>query len=195
MEISLLLYGVFLLAIGAGRLIELRLSRKHQQAMLARGIKRAPDPAFRWIVALHSTVLAGSFLEVWLFKRPFIPLLAVPMLVLFALANMLRWWVIATMAEHWNVQVMDSLSLGVVTRGPFRYIRHPNYLAVFVELLTVPLIHSAYLTAILGSLAHLLILRSRIVHEEAVLMDDPGYRAAMASKPRFIPVLKLGAKK
>ena len=116
-----------------------------------------------------------------------IALLTLPMMVLFVLANLLRWWVIVTMAEHWNVQVMQSLSLGVVTHGPFQYIRHPNYVAIFVEMLTIPLVHTAYLTAILGTLAHLWILRSRIVHEEAVLMASPEYRAAMGLKPRFIP--------
>lgn len=195
MEISVLVYAVFLLAVGVGRLLEMRISRQHQQSLMARGIREGRDPAFGWIVVLHVGVLAGSFAEVWALRRPFIPLLAIPMLVLFVLANLLRWWVIATMAEHWNVRVMESLSLGVVTHGPFRFIRHPNYLALFVEMLAIPLIHTAYLTALIGGIVHVLILRSRIVHEEAVLMASPDYRAAMGPKPRFIPSVALPKKK
>ena len=184
---SVVVYTLFLIAVGLGRLAEMGISRRHQRAMAARGATKIAEPHFRWMVLLHGGVLVGAALEVWLLARPFIPALAIPMIVLFVLSNMLRWWVIRTMAEHWNVQVVNSLELGVVTSGPFRWIRHPNYLAVFVELLAVPLIHTAWLTALLGGLAHIEVLRRRIVVEEAVLLANPDYRAAMGHKPRFIP--------
>jgi methyltransferase len=84
---------------------------------------------------------------------------------------------------------MDSLALGVVTGGPYRFVRHPNYVAVFVELAALPLVHGAYLTAILGATVHVWVLRQRIGAEEAVLHADPAYRTAMAAKPRFVPRL------
>jgi methyltransferase len=182
-----IVYTLFLIAVGLGRLVEMGISRRHQRALAARGAAKVAEPHFRLMVLLHGGVLVGAALEVWLLARPFISGLAIPMLALFVLSNILRWWVIRTMAEHWNVQVVDSLELGVVTRGPFRWIRHPNYLAVFVELLAVPLIHTAWLTALLGGLAHIEVLRRRIAVEEAVLLANPVYRAAMGSKPRFIP--------
>ena len=80
------------------------------------------------------------------------------------------------------------MPLGVVTAGPYRFVRHPNYVAVFVELLALPLVHGAYLTAVAGTLLHLLILRRRVSLEESVLMADEGYRRAFADKPRFIPM-------
>jgi len=76
------------------------------------------------------------------------------MLALFVAANIVRWWVIRTLGEHWNVQVMDSTKLGVITTGPFRYVRHPNYAAVFVEMIALPLIHTAWMTALVGAIAH-----------------------------------------
>jgi methyltransferase len=103
------------------------------------------------------------------------------------LANALRWWVMRAMAGHWNVQVMNTVELGVVTDGPFRWIRHPNYAAVFLELTAIPLLHSAWLTALLGTFAHIWVLRQRITIEEAVLLADPIYRVVMGPKPRFIP--------
>jgi methyltransferase len=85
--------------------------------------------------------------------------------------------------------VMDSTGMGVVTSGPFRYVRHPNYAAVFVEMLALPLMHCAWITAITGSLAHALVLSQRLATEERVLFSDAKYRAAMSGKPRFVPGL------
>jgi len=180
-------YTVLLATVGLGRLAELRISGRHQRQLASRGVARVPEPRFRWMVLLHGGVLFGAALEVWLLKRPFIRALAIPMGLIWLLANGLRWWVIRTMAEHWNVQVMDSMQLGVVTGGPFRWIRHPNYLAVFVELLALPLLHSAWLTAFGGALAHIWVLRQRIALEERILLADPAYRALMGPKPRFVP--------
>ena len=184
---SVIRYTLLLAVVGLGRLAELRISRRHQRQLGSRGIARLPEPSFRWMVLLHGGVLCGAALEVWLLKRRLIRALAIPMGILWLLANGLRWWVIHTMAEHWNVQVMDSVQLGVVTGGPFRWIRHPNYLAVFVELLALPLIHSAWLTALGGTLAHIQVLRQRIALEERILLADPAYRTLMEAKPRFLP--------
>jgi methyltransferase len=84
---------------------------------------------------------------------------------------------------------MNSTGMGVITAGPFRYVRHPNYAAVFVEMLTLPLIHCAWITAGLGSAAHVLVLSRRIATEERVLFSDAHYREAMYGKPRFLPGL------
>lgn len=186
---NVVLYALFLAAVGIGRLAEMSISRRHQHALSKRGAVKVSQPDFRWMVLLHGGVLAGAALEVWLLERPLVTAVAIPMIVVFLLSNALRWWVIFTLADHWNVQVMNSLALGVVTRGPFRWIRHPNYLAVFLELLAVPLIHTAWLTAAAGSLAHVSILRSRIAAEECMLLAHPAYREAMGAKPRFIPGL------
>jgi methyltransferase len=167
--------------------VELAMSRQHQRELATRGIPKAHDPCFRWMVMLHAGVLAGAAIEVWLLRRPLIPVLATAMAVLFALANVLRWWVILTLGAHWNVQVMDSAGLGVIDRGPFRLVRHPNYAAVFLELAALPLIHTAWLTALIGSSAHVWVLSRRLAVEEAVLLEHPEYRATMAGKPRFVP--------
>ena len=86
------------------------------------------------MVALHTGILAGAVIEVLAFDRPFVLALAIPALGLVVLATALRLWVIATLGLHWNVRVVRSAALGVVTAGPYRFVRHPNYVAVFVEL-------------------------------------------------------------
>jgi methyltransferase len=189
MDVSVYLFLGLLLAVGLLRLVEMRISRRHQKEMATRGAAKVDEPKFRWMVLLHTAVLIGAALEVVFLKRPFLPWLAAPMFAIFIAANALRWWVIRSLGAHWNVQVVDSTRLGVVTSGPFRYVRHPNYAAVFSELLALPLIHTAWITATAGALAHIGVLAQRLSTEERVLLANPDYRAAMSGKPRFLPGL------
>ena len=94
---------------------------------------------------------------------------------------------IQTLGPHWNVGVMDSTRQGVVDTGPYRWVRHPNYTAVFVELLALPLVHTAWITAALGGVAHLFVLRARVAAEDRVLLANADYAARMGRKPRFFP--------
>jgi len=189
MDLSVILFLGLLLAVALLRLLELRISKRHQQEMLGRGAVKVEDPRFRWMVLLHTGVLLGAALEVVFLRRPFIPPLAAAMFAIFLAANAVRLWVIRTLGEHWNVQVMDSTRLGVVSSGPFRYVRHPNYGAVFAEMLALPLIHTAWITAAAGAVAHIAVLSQRLSTEERVLLANPEYRALMAGKPRFLPGL------
>ena len=181
------LYLALLGAVGAWRLAEMRISRAHQRALAARGLGRAPDPVFPYMVGLHTAILVGAAVEVIVTRPAFVAPLFVAALVVFVAANGLRLWVIRTMADHWNVNVVGSLSLGVVSGGPFRFVRHPNYAAVFAELVALPLIGGAYVTAELGAVLHVLVLARRIADEERVLLADATYRRVMGSKPRFVP--------
>lgn len=189
MDLSVIAFLALLVVVSALRFFELRISRRHQQRMLARGATKIAEPRFRWMVALHTAVLLGAALEVIFLHRPFIPALAVSMFLIFLAANAVRWWVIRTLGEHWNVQVVDSTRLGVISSGPFRFVRHPNYAAVFAEMIALPLIHTAWITALAGAVAHATVLAQRLATEERVLFADPAYRAAMAGKPRFLPGL------
>jgi len=157
--------------------------------MIAHGATKVEEPRFRWIVLLHTAVLVGAALEVVLLHRPFFPVLAAVMLLLFLGGNAVRLWVVRTMGQHWNVQVMNSTSLGVVTSGPFRFVRHPNYAAIFVEMFSLPLIHTAWITALLGCVGFAVTISQRLAVEEGVLLANPQYRDAMAGKPRFVPGL------
>jgi methyltransferase len=189
MDISVIAFLGLLLAVALLRLFELRVSTRHRQEMIARGATKVHEPRFRWIVLLHTAVLIGAALEVVLLRRPFIPILAAVMFLLFLGSNAVRLWVVRTMGKHWNVQVMNSTNLGVVTSGPFRFVRHPNYAAIFVELFSLPLIHTAWITALLGVAGYAVTISQRFAVEEKVLFANPDYRAAMAGKPRFLPGL------
>jgi len=183
-------YLGLLVAVGVGRLLEMRLSRRHQRELQALGFARQPERGFALMVSLHTGVLLAAAVEVLWARRPLIVGLAVPALLAFLLANVLRWWVIRTMAAHWNVNVVNSLALGVVTGGPYRFVRHPNYVAVFVELVALPLVHTAWVTALVATALHAIVLRRRLALEESVLDAEPAYRAQMGDKPRFVPRLR-----
>ena len=187
MTLTLWLYWALLLAIGAVRLAELRVSRRRQRGLAAQGVARAPEPHFRAMVILHTGLLLGAGGEATWSGRAPVPAISAAALLLVAAAIALRLWVIATLGPHWNVQIMDSAPLGVVTDGPFRWIRHPNYVAVFVELFALPLVHAAWTTAIVGTAVHVWVLSHRIRAEEAVLLAHAAYRETMAHKPRFVP--------
>lgn len=189
MELSAKLYLALLGVVALLRLVELQISRAHQAGMVARGAARVREPRFWWMVTLHGAVLTGAAAEVIFLRRPFLAALAAPMFALFLTANAVRWWVIRTLGQHWNVRVMDSTNLGVITTGPFRFVRHPNYAAVFVEMLALPLIHAAWLTAVIGAAAHAAVLAQRLATEERILFASQEYRHAMAGKPRFLPGL------
>jgi methyltransferase len=191
MELSapFLLFGALVLAVAALRVFELNLSHRRTAALIAAGASRVPEPHFRAMVALHGGILIGCLIESWLRARPPGAALTLAMLALVLAANALRLWVIATLGRHWNVRIIASLPLGVVSQGPFRLIRHPNYLAVFVELLALPLAGGAWSTAAVGAVLHAWVLQQRIRCEERMLMSDAEYRARMGHKSRFIPGL------
>jgi isoprenylcysteine carboxyl methyltransferase (ICMT) family protein YpbQ len=193
MDVGVNGFLVLLAAVGVLRGVELVISQRHRRTLRERGAHEPQDPSFVWMALLHAAILIGAALEVVILHRPLVPWLAMVMATMFVLANIVRWWAIRTLGLHWNVRVVDSAHLGVVTSGPFRFVRHPNYAAVFVELWALPLIHTAWITAIVGSVAHLWVLSKRIGIEETVLHDDPTYGSAMAHKPRFVPSL-LGTK-
>jgi methyltransferase len=180
-------YLWLLVLVAIGRLAELRISRRNQRRLEKRGVRKIPEPHFRWMVLLHGGVIVCAGVEVLLLHRSLIPALAISMAVLFVLANLLRWWVIRTLAGHWNVEVMESSRVGVVSSGPYRWVRHPNYVAVMVEIFSLPMIHTAWITAVVGTLGDLEILRRRIKVEDGFLMSNPAYRLAMGGKPRFFP--------
>lgn len=176
-----------LAAVGIQRIVELRLSKRHQRNLVAKGVVKTAEPQFVWMVVLHVGVLVGAAAEVLIFDRKFFPALAVVMLALVIASNAMRWWVMRVLGNHFTVPVMESTKIGVIVNGPYRWVRHPNYFAVYVEMLALPLLHTAWITASLGAITHLIVLNRRIKLEDSVLFSSSQYRDLMGAKPRFLP--------
>lgn len=180
-------YISLLVIVGIGRLAELVISRRNQRQLEKQGVRKIPEPQFRFLVLLHGSILVCAGLEVLLLHRPLIPALAISMGIVFLLSNALRWWVIWAMAGHWNVEIMDSSHVGVISSGPFRWVRHPNYTGVILEVFSLPMMHTAWITAIFGTLGYMAILRQRLKLENGALLANPEYRMVMGGKPSFFP--------
>lgn len=163
---------VLLIGLVAGqRLCELAVSRRHVRALMARGAREVGAGHYPWMVALHSAFLVSCVAEVWLLDRPFRPAQAAPWLVVLVAALALRWWTLRSLGERWTTRVMVLPGAPLVTRGPYRWLRHPNYLVVVLELAAIPMLHGAWLTALLFGAANLALLARRISAEETALAD------------------------
>jgi methyltransferase len=180
-------YAALLLFFGAQRLLELVLSRRNQARLFAAGAVREAEPLFPLMVLTHLGLIAGSWLEVALLGRPFLGWISALALLVLALAQALRAWALFTLKRSWNVQIVVAPSQEVIDGGPYAYIRHPNYLAVILEIAALPLAHGAYLTAVAASALNAVVLTERIRREEEALFRLPAYRERMGHKPRLWP--------
>ena len=187
MELSFLVFCVIVAAVALERGLELVIANRHAARAFEQGGVEEGMPHYRVMKLLHASFLVAGPLEVWFFDRPFIPALGAAMVLLLCATMGLRYWVIATLGWRWNTRIIVVPGLGPVTGGPYRWIRHPNYVAVVVELAAIPLIHSAWLTALVYGVCNLLLLRTRIAAEEAALRKHCGYEEAMSERPRFMP--------
>lgn len=164
-------YLVLIAVVGLERLAELEVSRRNAAWSFARGGRETGRGHFPAMVALHVGLLGGCVAEVSLAHRPFVPALGAPMLVLVAASQALRWWCVATLGHRWNTRVIVVPGLPLVTAGPYRWLRHPNYLAVVVEGLALPLVHSAWVTATLFTVLNAPLLAVRLRVESAALSE------------------------
>jgi methyltransferase len=130
----------------------------------------------------HALFPLACALEVILLERAFPGAWGVAALSLALGAQALRWWAVTTLGRFWNVRILVHPGGQAITTGPYRFMRHPNYLAVVIEMAAVPLIHGAWITAILFSIGNALLLRLRIPAEERALGD--GYARAFAGRSR-----------
>lgn len=184
----MLTFNVVVIAVViAQRLLELRKSRRHQRELVAAGAVVVRDRAFPWMVLTHVLLLGGCLVEPWACERRFVAWCGWPALGVLAMAQIMRVWIVTTLGKHWNVRIVASGVDGVVTTGPYRYVRHPNYAVVVVEAIALPLFHGAFITLVVVQFLHVPVLFARIRAEERYLFSLESYRAAMADKPRFVP--------
>jgi len=165
-------YLVLILATGVERLVEVVISTRHARWAFARGGVEYGQKHFPWMVTLHTALLVGALAEVFLLDRPFLPWLGWPMLAIALLCQLGRYWVIWALGNQWNTRVIVVPGLPRVTRGPYRYrwLPHPNYLIVVIEGIALPLVHTAWITAIVFTVLNaILLLRFRIPTEDRAL--------------------------
>jgi methyltransferase len=175
---TLVAFTVLVALVGLERLAELVVSKRNAAWSMERGGVETGFGHYPFMVVLHTGLLVGALVEAWV-RRPEVPaVLAWSMTGLVLASQALRWWCITTLGRRWNTRVIIVPGMPPVRSGPYRWLKHPNYVAVVVEGIALPLVHAAWITALVFSAANALLLRVRIRTEDAALAALPEPAAA-----------------
>jgi methyltransferase len=185
LETSVQLYLLLLVLLYGERLVELVVSRRNIRRQLAAGGREVGRRLFLPMALFHALFPVAAGWEVLALVRPFPGFLGFVSLGVVVLAQGLRWWSVATLGPAWSVRVVVAPQTEPVTHGPYRFLKHPNYLAVVLEVAAVPLVHGAWITALVASVVNVLLLLVRIPQEEKAL--GPRYATAFAGRSRLLP--------
>lgn len=185
MVTSVALYLAFLAALYGERLVELVIAHRNARRAFASGGVETGRGHYAAMVTVHAVFPLACGAEVLALSRSFPGAFGFAALALALAAQGLRWWVVATLGWRWSTRVIVVPGVEPVTGGPFRFLRHPNYLAVLLEALAVPSIHGAWLSAIVFCAADAALLAVRIPAEERAL--GASYAEAFADRRRLLP--------
>ncbi|MDJ0596496.1 MAG: isoprenylcysteine carboxylmethyltransferase family protein [Pleurocapsa sp. MO_226.B13] len=154
------------------RLWELRLSRHNEAYILAQGGKKHSDNLLGMVKVLQISWWVAMLLEVWCLDRPFIPLLAAIGILATVTGQILRYLSMQALGYRWTLPIITLPGIPPVRKGIYRYLRHPNWLGVILEIAGLPLFHGAYLTAIFFSIANAFLIGKRMHTEELALAKN-----------------------
>ncbi len=182
-----IIFSGIVLAIFLQRCVEVQISQRHRAALLAQGGREHGDNHLPLVKRLQVSWFVAMVVEVWGLNRPFVPTLAAIALTAALTGQLLRYLSMRALGTRWTLPIITLPGRSAVHTGIYRYLRHPNWLGVILEITAVPLIHGAYLTAIAFTLANAWLMRQRIQTEERALSQDNNYMAVFAHRWRFIP--------
>lgn len=163
------MYYLLILAVTLERLVELVIAQRNARWSFTQGGQEFGRPHYVVMVILHTALLVGCIIEPWALHRLFLPWLGWPAVAMLVLSQGLRWWCIASLGRRWNTRVIVLPHEPLIQRGPYRLMHHPNYVAVVAEGVALPLIHTAWLTALCFTVANTVLLGVRIRVENSVL--------------------------
>ncbi len=185
MEVDLF-FAVFYLILVLQRLIELAIAKKNENWMLQQGAVEFGKKHYRSIVLMHVLFFAFFLAEKIIENRGLSP--AWPwLLLLFILLQILRGWAILSLGRYWNTKILVVPNADIVQKGPYRFIKHPNYLVVTLELLIIPLLFNSFVTALVLSFMNGIMLSIRIPEEEYALKRLTEYEVHFENHNRFLP--------
>ncbi len=181
---------LFICLVGAAAVLALAeriYARRNEKRLLREGGREIAPRVYRIMVPVYSAIFPLSVIEQIALQRDAPAVWMAAMIGLFMAAKLLKLWAVLHLRRDWTMKVVVPADLRVVTSGPYRFIRHPNYVAVLGEVIALPLAGGAWITALAGGLAFLALLRARVRAEEEALFEHPAYAGAMADKDRFLP--------
>lgn len=180
-------YLALVAAAGAVALLERAYALRNERRLLAEGGAEVAPWVFRLMVPVYTLIFPAAVTEHLALDRRPEPAFAGAMLLLFASSKALKLWAVLHLGSAWTMKVVLPGVLRVVATGPYRYLRHPNYVAVLGEIVALPLAGGAYVTAAVAAAIFLPLLRARVRTEEAALLARPEYASRMGGTRRFLP--------
>ena len=188
MSIYLALYLVLLAAVALQRLFELRIAGRNTQLMQALGAEEVAPGHYTAMRLLHGAWLVSCGIEaVWRGVLPPVWVLTLGLLGL-GIGQVLRVSAMRALGPRWTTRILVLRGLEPITGGIYRWVRHPNYLGVILEIAALPLVFGGVWTAVFFTAANLvLLLCVRIPAEEAALVRVNNYTAYREDRRRFIP--------
>lgn len=156
------------------RFIELFIAKRNEKWMKDQGAFEAGASHYPFMVAMHVFFFIALISEVLFFQRQLSAIW--PMwLAIFLAAQILRVWCLASLGKFWNTKIIVLPNAQVVRKGPYKWLRHPNYIIVATELLVLPLLFNAVITAVVFSLLNIWMMTVRIPAEEQALRKATNY--------------------
>lgn len=187
MEGLKLFFILFVLIVISQRIIEVIIARKNEKKMLAAGAYEVGSSHYPFMITLHVSFFLCLITEVLLLERTISPAF-LWLFLLFLLVQALRVWCLASLGPFWNTKIIILPGANVVKKGPYLFFRHPNYLVVCIEILLLPLMFQAYITAICFTLLNFAMLTVRIPIEEKALIEATNYSKEFKKKvPTALP--------
>ncbi|QKY69173.1 isoprenylcysteine carboxyl methyltransferase family protein [Lentibacillus sp. CBA3610] len=159
---------LFLLAVITQRLVELSIAKSNEKWMKRMGGIEKGEKHYKWFILLHCSFFISIIIETSLKNHEFMGVNYF-LLFIFLAAQAGRFWCIHALGKFWNTKVIILPGVALIKKGPYKYVKHPNYMIVAVELFVIPLLVGAPLTAFLYPILHLVLLRVRIPREEKAL--------------------------
>jgi methyltransferase len=169
----------FIVLVAIQRLVEVQVSRRHEKALREAGGVEYAAGQVPVMVGLHAAWLVSMVTEVFILDRPFLPVMFGLAFGVFLIGQVLRYSAIITLGARWTVRVIVLPGQPRVERGIYRYIRHPNYVGVGLEMFFLPLLHGAIFTSVIFGLMNVAFLIWRIKAEEQALLKNQLMRIAI----------------
>lgn len=166
-------FTILLVIVAIERIVELVISKRNLRWSFAQGGIEFGRSHYKYMVAIHVFLLGGSLIEVWLFRPTLTPTLSWMMFLLAIASQALRWWCISSLGKRWNTLVVIIPGKPLSKAGPYRFFKHPNYMAVIIEGFALPMVGSAWRTAAIFTILNAAVLTARVRSENAALATLP----------------------
>lgn len=161
-----MVFAAFILFVLLLRVGELLLARRNEYWLLRHGAVEYGREHYRWIVLLHTLFFVSLIVEyLWTSTGRY----SVPLLVLYFFLLGFKAWAVFSLGRFWNTRIFRISGYPLVKKGPYRFLKHPNYIAVIGEIALIPLIFHLYVTAVVFTLLNAVMLSVRISAENKAL--------------------------